>query len=272
MRRLLHHNYALLGGFLVLTALLLSFLAPVVTQHDPTAINPRLRLEKPSSAHLLGTDEFGRDIFSRVLYGARTSMMIGFSVVFLTTLTGIGVGLYTGFYPGADRIIMRIIDGWMAFPEIIVAITLAAIWGSGIGVIILAISFAYFPRMCRVVRGTVLTIKEQGYIEAARATGNTDRRLLLRHILPNCLSHILVQATFSFAAAILAEAALSFIGVGIQPPAPSLGGMVSQGRNFMPIAPWIVLAPGLWIMIIVLGLNILGDGFRDIFDPRTRKL
>lgn len=264
--------YITIGLIILIAVLVMAFVLPLFFDFDPIEINPRTRLSPPSKDNLLGTDEFGRDIFSRVIFGTRVSLSVGFLVILITTVTGTLLGLYSGVYSRLDLILMRILDGWMAFPEIIIAITLAAIWGSGQLVIILAISFAYFPRMCRIVRGTVLSIKTRGFIEAAQATGASDHRLIFKYILPNCFSNILVQTTFSFAAAILAEAALSFLGVGIQAPNPSLGGMISEGRNFMPIAPWIVLAPGLLIVLIVLALNFLGDGLRDYFDPKMKFL
>ncbi len=245
-----------------------ALLAPYAVSFEPTLISYRTRLQAPSKTHIMGTDEFGRDVFSRVVYGLRTSVSIGLAVVAITGITGIVLGLITGYYPRFDRIFMRILDGWMAFPEIILAVTLAAVWGSGAYVIIFAMSFAYFPRMCRVVRSGVLRIKELDYIEATKALGARDPYILLRHVLPNCVSLILVQITFSFATAILAEAALSFLGVGIKPPAPSLGGMISDGRNFYPIAPWVVLSPGLVMVLLVLTLNLLGDRLRDALDPK----
>lgn len=264
------HPYIVIGGLLVCAFALSALLAPLLAPHDPLTMNPQNRLQAPSSEHPLGTDEFGRDIYSRALYGARSSVQIGASVVVLAVFAGILIGLLAGYYTGLDNPIMRIMDGLMAFPEIIIAIALAAIWGSGRLNIILAMTFAYIPRMARVVRGAVLAAREIEYVEAARAVGVKDRRIMLRHILPNCLSPIIVQATFSFATAILAEAALSYLGVGIKEPAPSWGSMISSGRDFMAIAPWMVNVPGLAIVLAVLGLNLLGDGLRDLLDPRLR--
>lgn len=264
------HPYIVIGGLIVLAIVLASLFAPLISAHDPLDMTPQQRLQSPSSSHLLGTDEFGRDVFSRVLHGARTSIFIGLAVVAITVVSGTLAGLFSGYYSGLDHAMMRLLDGLMAFPEIIIAITLAAIWGSGMANIIFAMSFAYFPRMARVVRGSVLAARELEYVEAARALGARDRYILRRHILPNCLSPIIVQATFCFATAILAEAALSYLGVGIKEPAPSLGGMISQGRDFLSIAPWLVNAPGLTIVLSVIGLNLLGDGLRDRFDPRLQ--
>lgn len=265
------HAYILTGGILVALVLMLALLAPLLTTYDPLDMMPRNRLLPPSSQHLLGTDEFGRDVLSRVLYGARASVQIGLAVVFVTIISGTLVGMLAGYYKGLDNLLMRILDGLMAFPEIIIAITLAAIWGSGMTNIIFAMSFAYFPRMARVVRGSVMASRELEYVEAARALGGRNTYIMARHILPNCLSPILVQATFCFASAILAEAALSYLGVGIKEPTPSWGGMISQGRDFMSVAPWLVNVPGVAIILSVLGLNLLGDGLRDFFDPRLKQ-
>ncbi len=260
----------LVGGLLVLLVILAAVLAPVLSIHDPLTMTPRNRLQPPSAQHLLGTDEFGRDVLSRMLYGARISVQIGLTVVVITVISGTIVGMLAGYYKGLDNIVMRFLDGLMAFPEIIIAITLAAVWGAGMTNIIFAMSFAYFPRMARVVRGSVLASRDLEYVEAARAIGARNTYIMTRHILPNCLSPILVQATFCFATAILAEAALSYLGVGIKEPAPSWGGMISQGRDFMAVAPWLVNVPGIAIILAVLGLNLLGDGIRDYLDPRLQ--
>lgn len=242
--------------------------APLVYADGPLAMSAFQRLQAPSFLHWLGTDEYGRDVMARTCYGIRISLLIGLVVVTLSTVLGIVLGLICGYYPAADRIISRVLDGLMAFPEIILAITLAAIWGAGTGNIIFALTFAYFPKMARVVRGSVLAAKEQEYVLSGIAAGAKTGHLIWRYILPSCLSPIIVQATFCFASAVLSEAALSFLGVGIKEPAPSLGNMVSVGRSFMTIAPWIILAPGATIMLMVLALNILGDGLRDAFDPK----
>lgn len=264
------HPYILVGGLLVMLILLVALFAPFLTPYGPVDMTPKNRLQAPSSIHVMGTDEFGRDVMSRAFYGARISVQIGLSVVLITVVMGTVVGLIAGYYSKLDNIVMRFLDGLMAFPEIIIAITLAAIWGSGKMNIIFAMSFAYFPRMARVVRGSALCAKEVEYVEAAKAIGAKDIYIMYKHILPNCISPIIVQATFCFATAILAEAALSYLGVGIKEPAPSWGGMISQGRNYMAIAPWLVYFPGGAIILSVLGLNLLGDGLRDYLDPRLR--
>ena len=243
--------------------------APLVSSVGPLHTNAAIRLTPPSAGFLFGTDEFGRDILSRVCYGIRVSIFIGLSVVVITTFAGVAMGLICGWFEKADKIISRILDGFMAFPEIILAITLSAIWGAGEWNLIFAMSFAFFPRMTRVVRSSVLTVKSQEHIMSGKAAGASNLRLIFKYVLPGCVSAITVQATFCFASAILAEAALSFLGVGIQDPAPSLGGMVSSARNFMTVAPWTILIPGAVIMIMVLVINLMGDSLRDILDPRT---
>ena len=242
--------------------------APLVYAVGPFETSAELRLTPPSLEHIFGTDEFGRDILSRACHGLRVSIAISLSVVTLTTATGVVVGLICGWFNKVDRIVSRILDGFMAFPEIILAITLAAIWGAGEWNLIFALSFAFFPKMTRVVRSSVLSVKAQEHILSGRAAGAGSFGLIFRYVLPGCVSAIIVQATFCFASAFLSEAALSFLGVGIKEPTPSLGGMVSAARNYMTVAPWTILIPGAIIMVTVLVLNILGDSLRDVLDPR----
>ena len=242
--------------------------APLMYSAGPLETSAAMRLTPPSSGHIFGTDEFGRDILSRCCYGIRVSVVIGLSVVAVSTIAGVAAGLLCGWFDKADRIISRVLDGLMAFPEIILAITLSAIWGAGERNLIFALSFAFFPKMTRVVRSSVLSVKSQEYILSGRAAGAGTWGLIFRYVLPGCVSAIIVQATFCFASAILSEAALSFLGVGIKEPAPSLGSMVCAARNYMTVAPWTILLPGSFIMIIVLVLNIMGDSLRDILDPK----
>ena len=268
--RIFKEPYIITALIILSIMLFLAIFAPFITEYKPNATNPRNRLQPPSSEHFLGTDEFGRDVFTRILYGIRASLQVGFSVVILTLIFGVFIGVLSGFYPKLDRIIMRILDGMMAFPGIIIAISLAAIWGGGKINIILALSFAYFPKMARIVRSSVISIKDLEYVESARAVGAGDSYIIFKYILRNAASPILVQATFNFALAILDEAALSFLGVGIMPPAPSLGGMITDARSFMTVAPWLIIAPGLMIVFSVLAFNLLGDGLRDFLDPHLR--
>ncbi|MGC8492710.1 MAG: ABC transporter permease [Syntrophobacteraceae bacterium] len=256
--------YTFIGGLIVLLFLAGALGAPVFTRFDPTALNPAQRLEAPSAKHLMGTDELGRDIWSRLLYGSRASAEIGFSVVALATLLGVGLGLLSGYYRKIDRVLMRLIDIFMAFPGIIIAIFLAAFLGPGKLNIIAALSFAYFSGMSRIVRGSVLHEKELEYIDSAKTAGAKDTYILTRYILPNVLSPVIVQATFIFALAVLDEAALSFLGIGIKAPQPSWGAMISDAKTYMTVAPWTMLFPGLALSLVVLGLNLLGDGLRDL--------
>ena len=255
---------------ILITLAFLSIFAPVLTDYNPVRNDARNRLQSPSREHLLGTDQYGRDIFTRILYGLRTSIEIGISVVILTIVFGGIIGIAAGYYPQIDKVIMRILDAMMAFPGIIIAISLAAIWGAGKLNIILALSFAYFPKMARIVRSAVISIKDLEYVESARAVGANDLRIIFKYILKNSASPIMVQGTFNFALAILDEAALSFLGVGIMPPAPSLGAMVTDARTYMVVAPWMILAPGVMIIFTVLSLNLLGDGLRDLMDPHLK--
>ncbi|MFN2340354.1 MAG: ABC transporter permease [Halanaerobium sp.] len=264
------HPYIISSLIILIFLAFLSLFAPVLTDYNPVRNNARNRLQPPSSEHLLGTDQFGRDIFTRILYGVRTSMQVGIAVVVLTVIFGGIIGVAAGYYSQIDKIVMRILDAMMAFPGIIIAISLAAIWGAGKLNIILALSFAYFPKMARIVRSAVISIKDLDYIDSARAAGANDLRIISKYILKNSASPIMVQATFNFALAILDEAALSFLGVGIMPPAPSLGAMVTDARTYMVVAPWMIFAPGIMIVLAVLSLNLLGDGLRDLLDPHLK--
>lgn len=265
----MHNNKSITIGIAILVIMIfLATFAPWLSPHDPVTPNGAKRLVSPSPEHFMGTDQMGRDILSRVLYGARSSMLVGIGVVFLTTVAGVFIGVTAGFYPRLDGILMRMIDGFMAFPAIIIAIILAAILGTGKLNIIVALSFAYFSRMGRVARSSVLSIKEQDFVDSARVAGAGNNYILGKYILLNSLSPIIVQATFVFAVSILDESALSFLGIGIMAPEPSWGGMINDGRNYMTVAPWLMLFPGGIMLITVMGLNILGDGLRDLLDPR----
>jgi peptide/nickel transport system permease protein len=239
---------------------------------NPRRMDVSVRLARPSAAHWFGTDDVGRDVFSRVVHGARLSLLVGAAVVTLSFVVGVSCGLVAGYYHALDNGVMRVMDGLMAFPAIILAIALMAALGPSVTNVIVAIGIVYSPRVARVVRGSVLVIRETPYVEAARALGASDLTLLSRHVLPNCLSPVIVQGSFEFAAAVLIEAALSFLGVGVPPYVPSWGNILSEGRLYIQQAPWLVLYPGAAIMLTILGLNLLGDGLRDVLDPKIRSL
>lgn len=269
-RLLFRRKVAAAGAGVILFSLMVAVTAPLLATHDPLALAVTDRLKPPGPAHRLGTDDFGRDIYSRVVYGSRISLLVGGSVVALASLAGLLMGLLAGFYRSLDYPIMRVMDGLMAFPGIILAIALMASLGPSLFNVILALSVVYTPRVARLVRGSVLVLRETHYVEAAHALGQRGPLILVRHILPNCLSPLIVQATFVFAAAVLGEAALSFLGVGAPPHIPSWGNILSEARIFLHQAPWMTLAPGAAIMATILGLNLLGDGLRDLLDPKLR--
>lgn len=270
LNKLLNNSSFKLAFIIILLIVSLISLAPVLTKYDPVENDSRNRLKSPSLKHLMGTDEFGRDVFTRILYGARTSILIGSIVVFLSSSLGIIIGVLAGYYSKLDNLIMRILDAFMAFPSIIIAISLAAIWGGGIYNLIFALSFSYFPKMARLVRAAVISVKDLEYVEAAKSIAANDFIIIFRYILKNSLSPLLIQAAFNFARAILDEAALSFLGVGIMPPNPSLGAMISDARSFLAVAPWIITFPGLFIVMIVLTFNLMGDSVREVLDPNLK--
>src|SRR5437879_8364103 len=244
--------------------------APLLAPYDPVALNVPDRLLGPRDAHPFGTDEFGRDILSRTLYGARLSLLVGALVTALAATAGVLVGLAAGSSPRADRILMRIMDGLMAFPDVLLAIGLMAALGPSARNVVLSLGFVYTPRIARVVRAAVLVVIRLEYVEAARAVGASGARILARHILVNCASPVIVQGTFITRYAVLGGAALSFLGVGVPPQVPTWGGIISAGQVYLRQAPWISLFPGVAIIVSVLALNLLGDGLRDFLDPRLR--
>ncbi|MRS16311.1 ABC transporter permease subunit [Enterobacteriaceae bacterium RIT691] len=258
---------AVVFGLVVVAALLSPWLAPF-SASQLSIIN---RLKVPDAVHLMGTDELGRDVFSRLLIGGQTSLGVGLSVVVLTALFGVTLGILAGYFRRLDAPLSRLIDAMMAFPDILLAIALVAALGPSTSNVIIALSVVYTPRLARVIRASTLVIRELPYIEAAKALGVATPVILWRHILRNLTSPLLVQCTFIFANAILAEAGLSFLGVGISADIPTWGTMISQGRQYMDQAGWIMLFPGLAIVITVLSLQLLGDGLRDMLDPRLAK-
>jgi len=235
-------------------------------------MNMNKKLLPPGKEHFLGTDELGRDIYSRIIYGSRTSLRIGVSVILIAYSISIPLGTIAGYNKGLiDDIIMRLSDMFLAFPSIVLAMAFAAALGPGIYKTMLALSLTWWPWSTRVVRSQALSVSNSYYVQAAEAMGASDARIILRHIIPNCLGVIIVQASVSFGVTMLASAALSFLGIGIQPPTPDWGLMVSYGRNYFIEAPWLSFFPGLAILIVSLGSNLIGDGLRDVFDPRLRR-
>lgn len=269
-RLLRRRRIALLGAILVVVNVLVAILAPVIGRWEPQRLDVQARLAPPTPAHWMGTDDVGRDVWSRVIYGTRLSMVVGGAVVLLSFVGGIVFGLLGGYYRPLDNVLMRIMDGFMAFPGIILAIALMASLGPSVVNVILALGIVYVPRVARIVRGSVLVIRETPYVEAALALGVSDLVVLARHVLPNCLSPVIVQGTFIFAAAVLGEAALSFLGVGVPPQIPSWGNVMAEGRLYLQQAPWLTLFPGAAIMACILGLNLFGDGLRDLLDPKMQ--
>ncbi|HEY3303581.1 MAG TPA: ABC transporter permease [Candidatus Binatia bacterium] len=266
---LLRNRLSALGLFLVLMVLLTALLAPYLTTHDPFQMNLPDRLQNPSTAHLMGTDIYGRDIFTRVVLGSRIAMRVAMGAVLLAVLIGVPIGAVSGYAGGwTDTVVMRIVDAFLAFPGRLLAIALVAAMGPNFLTFYLAIGLTSIPGYVRIVRASVLSQKEKEYVEAARMTGESEFRTLFFQILPNCVAPILVLVSLDFAHAILVESSLSFLGLGFPPPAPSWGLMLSEARGYMELAPHVAIIPGLVISLTILGFNLLGDGLRDIFDPR----
>lgn len=261
-----------IGAAVILTVIVVAVFAPLIAPYDPTAQTSK-RLLSPSARNLLGTDELGRDAFSRIVFGSRISLYVGLVAVSLAFALGVTTGMLTGFFGGRiDSVAMRVVDIMFAFPGLVLAIVIAGLLGPGITNAMIAIGIIYAPVFARVTRGSVLAIKAEPFVDAARLLGGGDVHIMRRHILPNILAPLIVLTTLSLSTAILTEAALSFLGLGTQPPNPSWGIMLSNGRKFMELAPWLSVFPGLAIMITVLGFNFLGDGLRDILDPRLRNI
>jgi peptide/nickel transport system permease protein len=270
LRRLLANRSVVAGALILLAFVLAALLAGVLSTHNPTRLEPAARLQPPSARHFLGTDEFGRDVWSLVLHGSRISLLVGVTTMVLTSVGGIAVGLVAGFSRRLDTVVMRVMDGLMAFPAILLAIALMAVRGSGVWNVIFALSVVYMPRTAMLIRSTVLSIRELDYVQAARALGREDAGIAVRHILPNCVGPLLVQGSFVFAYAILAEAILGFLGVGVPPYVPSWGNVIASGKNVIREAFWVSLFPGVALTLAGLSLNLLGDGLRDVLDPRLR--
>jgi peptide/nickel transport system permease protein len=271
LRKLLARKLVLFGVVILVVVIVFALFAPWITAYDPTALRVVERLQSPRAAHWFGTDELGRDVFARVIHGGRLSLWIGLVVVVISVTCGVLLGLVAGFFRRLDGPIMRVVDAMMSFPDILLAIALVAVLGASMANVILALAIVYTPRAARVVRASTLVVRELLYIEAARALGVSTWRILFVHILQNIASPILVQATFIFAYAVLAEAGLSFLGVGVPPELPTWGTMIASGQQFAHQAIWIVIFPGIAIILSALSLQMVGDGLRDLLDPKLRK-
>jgi len=265
------HPTVVIGGALLGLMIAMAIFAPYLGTVDPTALSPARRLKWPSAAYWFGSDMLGRDIYSRTIYGARVSLTVGISVAALSTALGLCIGLVTGFYRWVDAIVMRVMDGLMSIPGVLIAIALMALTRASMTKVIFAITVAEVPRVTRLVRSVVLTLREQPFVEAAFASGTTQIRTMWRHIVPNTMATLLVQGTYIAASAMITEAILSFIGAGTPPTIPSWGNIMAEGRAVFLVAYYIVLFPGIFLSLTVLAINLLGDGLRDAIDPRLAR-
>jgi peptide/nickel transport system permease protein len=270
LRRLLRHRSFMIGSSVILLLMLAAVLAPLISPVDPSAMRVRLRFRPPSSQFWFGADMFGRDVFTRVLYGARVSLFVGISVCVISGLCSAVIGVIAAQFRRLDGAIMRLMDALMSFPAILLALGIAAALGPRVSSVIIALTVAYIPAGVRIVRAAALTVREMDFVHAAQVSGASSLRIVVRHILPNCFSPLLVHLTFIFAYAMLAEAALSFLGVGIQPPIASWGNIIAEGRDYATEAWWVMLFPGIAISLAALSLNLLGDALGDLLDPRQK--
>jgi peptide/nickel transport system permease protein len=270
LRRAASARMAIVGMIVLVGAVGVAVFAPFVAPYDPLKQDLANLLAPPSASHVLGTDNVGRDILARVIWGARVSLIAGAGSVAIAALAGCLLGLLAGYWRGpVDDLVMRIMDAVLSFPALVLALALGAVLGAGLGSVLIALGVVYAPTFARLMRGQVLTIRMREYVQAARLLGAPDWRILQRHVLPNAATPIVVQASLSVAFAILAEASLSFLGLGVRPPEPSWGGMINAGRGYLQQAPWIVFGPGAALFVTVLGLNFVGDAVRDALDPRS---
>jgi len=270
-RWLRKHPTLIIGGLLLVVVAVISLAAPWIATHDPQDLDPLARMQGASAEHYFGTDALGRDVFSRAAWGGRVSLIVGLSVAFLATAAGVLLGMTAGFVRWADGPIMRVMDGLMAIPGILLAIALMAVTQASLTTVIVAITIPEIPRVARLVRSLALTLREMLFVEAAHAVGTRLPMILWRHVLPNIVAPLIVQATFVAASAVLIEAALSFLGVGVPAQTPSWGNMMAEGRNFVAVAFHIILYPGILLALTVLAINLLGDGLRDALDPRLAR-
>lgn len=267
------NKLAMAGLLLLILLIIIAIIAPLLANYEQDAIkqNMSIRLQSPSSEHIFGTDHFGRDIFARIIFGARISLSVGLASVFISSILGVMVGSIAGYYGGRiDNILMRLMDVLLALPSIFLAITIVAALGPGLINLLIAISISYVPRFSRIVRSSILSIKNQEFIEAARACGTRDRRIIFKHIIPNAIGPIIVEATLSIARAIIHVSSLSFLGLGIKAPMPEWGSMLAEGKSYMGSHQYLVIIPGIAIVMSVMALNLIGDGLRDALDPRLK--
>lgn len=270
LRRLLQHRAFVVGAVLFGSMLLAALLADVIATSDPYRISIRNRFKPPSLDHLFGTDNLGRSQLARIVYGARYSIAIGFAVVLLNAVFGVLLGAAAGYFRKLDNALMRLADALMAFPAVLLAIGIAAALGPSSFTAVIALAVVYIPRTARLVRSSVLVVREMEFVQAAIAMGAGHTRILVKHVLPNCTAPLIVQLSFIFAYAVLSEAVLSFLGLGAAPPTPTWGNIITEGRQYIREAAWITFIPGMALAITVLGLNLLGDGLRDVLDPRLK--
>lgn len=272
LRRFVKNKLAIIGAVIIALMIIFALFAPLIAPYDPLYQDLERLLEPESASHPMGTDDLGRDILSRIIYGSRLSLLASIYAVGVAFLIGVPIGLLSGYHRGHwdELVVMRIVDAWQAFPFLILALALAATLGAGFGNAMIAIGIGFAPAFIRIVRAQVMTVSNLEYIEAARVVGAKSLRIILRHVLPNSMAPLLVQTTLAMAAAILAEAGLSFLGLGAQPPAPSWGQMLSVAQGYFSLAPWLAYWPGLAIFLAVMGFNLMGDGVREALDPRLR--
>lgn len=269
IRQVLGNRSLVIGFVIVLFLALVALVGPFLVPYEPNTMDVVNRLQGPSSEHWFGTDNLGRDVLTRIVYGAQISMSVGFSVALISSFFGLVVGIYASYYRWLDHVLMRIADGIMAFPGLLLALALMAALGAQASNVVIAVSIVATPYIARVVRSEALALKEQTFVEATRALGASNTRIIWLHIAPNTLSSLIVQATFVFAEAIIIEAALSFLGAGVPPPGPSWGNILSDGKNYIFQSWWMTFFPGITIILAIVGLNLFGDGLRDLLDPHS---
>lgn len=271
-KRLRKNKAAVVGGALILLFIVVSIVGPWLTTQSPTTVNVLNKLQSPSAAHWFGTDNFGRDIFTRIIHGMALTLKVGFLSVAMGGSVGVVLGIVSGYYGGIiDTIIMRVMDVLLAFPGILLALAIVSVLGGSLQNVIIAVGLFSVPAFARIVRGSTLSVRKLEYIDAVKALGATDFRIIFKHILPNVMSPIIVQATLRIATAVLTASGLSFLGLGAQPPAPEWGAMLNDGRAYMSNAPHLILFPGIMIVLVVIAFNIFGDGLRDALDPKMNK-